>query len=144
MSKLYRVALPGDYVYNPETCLWELSFDKRPVAGAQAASPEEGATKYNAERQKFMAAVSASRLPGEPVFSFTEMTEWVVEYGTADQCQAVLLMFDAKDKAEFDFAVREGLRVLPPYLDFVYFFGQYTDRMCVLVSLRERLRLRLS
>lgn len=144
MSQLYRAALPGDYVYNPETTLWELSFDKRPVAGARAASPEEGAAQYNVARQKFKAAVSARRERPESVFSFTGMTEWVVEYGTAEQCQAVLLMFDAKDKAEFDFAVRDALRVLPPHLDFAYFFSQYSERMRVPVSLRERLRVRLS
>lgn len=47
MSRLYRAALPEDYVHNPETGLWELSFDQRPVAGTRAASPEEGAAQYN-------------------------------------------------------------------------------------------------
>ncbi|MBJ5229213.1 hypothetical protein JGF84_22655, partial [Salmonella enterica subsp. enterica serovar Newport] len=109
MSRLYRAALPEDYVHNPETGLWELSFDQRPVAGTRAASPEEGAAQYNAAREKFKSAVSAVRQRPEPVFSFTEMTEWVVEHGTPKQCQAVRLMFDARDKNEFDIAVREGL-----------------------------------
>ena len=144
MSRLYRAALPEDYVHNPETGLWELSFDQRPVAGTRAASPEEGAAQYNAAREKFKSAVSAVRQRPEPVFSFTEMTEWVVEHGTPEQCQAVRLMFDARDKNEFDIAVREGLKVLPRHLDFAYFFGRFSDRMRVSVSLRQRLDLRLS
>ena len=144
MSRLYRAALPEDYVHNPETGLWELSFDQRPVAGTRAASPEEGAAQYNAAREKFKSAVSAVRHRPEPVFSFTEMTEWVVEHGTPEQCQAVRLMFDARDKNEFDIAVREGLKVLPRHLDFAYFFGRFSDRMRVSVPLRERLSLRLS
>ncbi len=71
MSRLYRAALPEDYVHNPETGLWELSFDQRPVAGTRAASPEEGAAQYNAAREKFKSAVSAVRQRPEPVFSFT-------------------------------------------------------------------------
>ena len=144
MSRLYRAALPEDYVHNPETGLWELSFDQRPVAGTRAASPEEGAAQYNAAREKFKSAVSAVRQRPEPVFSFTEMTEWVVEHGTPEQCQAVRLMFDARDKNEFDIAVREGLKVLPSHLDFAYFFGRFSDRIRVSVSLRQRLDLRLS
>lgn len=144
MSRLYRSALPEDYVHNPETGLWELSFDQRPVAGTRAASPEEGAAQYNAAREKFKSAVSAVRQRPEPVFSFTEMTEWVVEHGTPEQCQAVRLMFGARDKNEFDIAVREGLKVLPRHLDFAYFFGRFSDRMRVSVSLRQRLDLRLS
>lgn len=144
MSRLYRAALPEDYVHNPETGLWELSFDQRPVAGTRAASPEEGAAQYNAAREKFKSAVSAVRQRPEPVFSFTEMTEWVVEHGTPEQCQAVRLMFGARDKNEFDIAVREGLKVLPRHLDFAYFFGRFSDRMRVSVSLRQRLDLRLS
>ncbi|MBJ3928158.1 hypothetical protein JGD11_23735, partial [Salmonella enterica subsp. enterica serovar Derby] len=131
MSRLYRAALPEDYVHNPETGLWELSFDQRPVAGTRAASPEEGAAQYNAAREKFKSAVSAVRQRPEPVFSFTEMTEWVVEHGTPKQCQAVRLMFDARDKNEFDIAVREGLKLLPGHLDFAYFFGRFSDRMRV-------------
>lgn len=142
MSRLYRAALPEDYVHNPDTGLWELSFDQRPVAGTCSSSPEEGAAQYNAAREKFKSAVSAVRQRPEPVFSFTEMTEWVVEHGTPEQCQAVLLMFDARDKNEFDIAVREGLKVLPRHLDFAYFFGRFSDRMRVSVPLRERLRLR--
>lgn len=144
MSRLYRAALPEDYVHNPETGLWELSFDQRPVAGTRAASPEEGAAQYNAAREKFKSAVSAVRQRPEPVFSFTEMTEWVVEHGTPEQCQAVRLMFDARDKNEFDIAVREGLKLLPRHLDFAYFFGRFSDRIRVSVQLRERLILRLS
>lgn len=144
MSRLYRAALPEDYVHNPEAGLWELSFDQRPVAGTRAASPEEGAAQYNAAREKFKSAVSAVRQRPEPVFSFTEMTEWVVEHGTPEQCQAVRLMFDARDKNEFDIAVREGLKVLPRHLDFAYFFGRFSDLMRVSVPLRERLSLRLS
>lgn len=144
MSRLYRAALPEDYVHNPETGLWELSFDKRPVAGTRSPSREEGAAQYNAAREKFKSAVSAVRQRPEPVFSFTEMTDWVVEYGTPEQCQAVRLMFDARDKNEFDIAVREGLKVLPRHLDFAYFFGRFSDRMRVSVQLRERLILRLS
>ncbi|HDZ2607077.1 TPA: hypothetical protein RSS38_005082 [Klebsiella pneumoniae] len=144
MSRLYRAALPEDYVHNPETGLWELSFDQRPVAGTRAASPEEGAAQYNAARERFKSAVSAVRQRPEPVFSFTEMTEWVVEHGTPEQCQAVRLMFGARDKNEFDIAVREGIKVLPRHLDFAYFFGRFSDRMRVSVSLRQRLDLRLS
>lgn len=142
MSRLYRAALPEDYVHNPDTGLWELSFDQRPVAGTSSSSPEEGAAQYNAAREKFKSAVSAVRQRPEPVFSFTEMTEWVVEHGTPEQCQAVRFMFDARDKNEFDIAVREGLKVLPRHLDFAYFFGRFSDRMRVSVPLRERLRLR--
>lgn len=144
MSRLYRAALPEDYVHNPETGLWELSFDQRPVAGTRAASPEEGAAQYNAAREKFKSAVSAVRQRPEPVFSFTEMTEWVVEHGTPKQCQAVRLMFDARDKNEFDIAVREGLKLLPGHLDLAYFFGRFSDRMRVPVLLREQLSQRLS
>jgi len=144
VSRLYRAALPEDYVHNPDTGLWELSFDQRPVAGTRSSSPEEGAAQYNAAREKFKSAVSAVRQRPEPVFSFTEMTEWVVEHGTPEQCQAVRLMFDARDKSEFDIAVREGLKVLPRHLDFAYFFGRFSDRMRVSVPLRERLFLRLS
>ncbi|HCT8868389.1 TPA: hypothetical protein OUA93_005508 [Klebsiella variicola] len=144
MSRLYRAALPEDYVHNPETGLWELSFDQRPVAGTRAASPEAGAAQYNAAREKFKSAVSAVRQRPEPVFSFTEMTEWVVEHGTPEQCQAVRLMFGARDKNEFDIALREGIKVLPRHLDFAYFFGRFSDRMRVSVSLRQRLDLRLS
>ncbi|MGG7965054.1 hypothetical protein PGN92_25245 [Klebsiella aerogenes] len=144
MSRLYRAALPEDYAHNPETGLWELSFDQRPVAGTRAYSPEEGAAQYNAAREKFKSALSAVRQRPGPVFSFTEMTEWVVEHGTPEQCQAVRLMFDARDKNEFDIAVREGLKVLPRHLDFAYFFGRFSDRIRVSVQLRERLFLRLS
>lgn len=144
MSCIYRAALPEDYVHNPETGLWELSFDQRPVAGTRAASPEEGAAQYNAARERFKSAVSAVRQRPEPVFSFTEMAEWVVEHGTPEQCQAVQLMFDARDNNEFDLAVREGLKVLPRHLDFAYYFGRFSDRMRVSVPLRERLSLRLS
>lgn len=144
MSRLYRAALPEDYTHNPETGLWELSFDTRPVTGTRAASPEEGAAQYNAARKKFKLTVSAVRQRPEPVFSFTQMTEWVVEYGSPEQCQAVRLMFDARDRNEFDIAVRGGLKVLPRHLDFAYFFGRFSDRMRVPVSLRERLDMRLS
>lgn len=144
MSRIYRAALPEDYVHNPETGLWELSFDQRPVAGTRAASPEEGAAQYNAARERFKSAVSAVRQRPEPVFSFTEMAEWVVEHGTPEQCQAVQLMFDARDNNEFDLALREGLKVLPRHLDFAYYFGRFSDRMRVSVPLRERLSLRLS
>lgn len=143
MSRLYRAAFPEDYVHNPETGLWELSFDQRPVAGTRSDSPEEGAAQYNAAREKFKSTVSTVRQRSEPVFSFTEMTEWVVEHGTTEQCQAVRLMFDARDNTEFDIAVREGLKVLPRHLDFAYFFGRFPDRMRVSVSLRQRLDLRL-
>ena len=73
MSRLYRAALPEDYVHNPETGLWELSFDQRPVAGTRSSCPEEGAAQYNAAREKFKSAVSAVRQRPEPVFSFTAM-----------------------------------------------------------------------
>ena len=61
MSRLYRAALPEDYVHNPDTGLWELSFDQRPVAGTRSSSPEEGAAQYNAAREKFKSAVSGIR-----------------------------------------------------------------------------------
>ncbi|WP_187548446.1 hypothetical protein, partial [Staphylococcus pseudintermedius] len=80
----------------------------------------------------------------EPVFSFTAMTEWVVEHGTQEQCQAVQIMFDARDKHEFDLAVRDGLKVLPVHLDYAYFFGRFSDRLRVSVLLREQLCQRLS
>lgn len=144
MSRLYRAALPEDYVHNPETGLWELSFDQRPVAGTRSSCPEEGAAQYNAAREKFKSALSAVRQRPEHVFSFTAMTEWVVEHGTKEQCQAVQIMFDARDKHEFDLAVRDGLKVLPGHLDFAYFFGRFSDRMRVSVLLREQLSQRLS
>lgn len=122
MSRLYRAALPDDYVHNPETGLWELSFDQRPVAGTRAASPEEGAAQYNAARDRFKSALSAVRQRPEPVFSFTAMTEWVVEHGTQEQCQAVQIMFDARDKHEFDLAVRDGTESAARTSRFCVFF----------------------
>lgn len=110
----------------------------------RAVLPEEGAGQYNAARGKFKSTVSVVRQRQELVFSFSEMTGWVVEHGTQEQCQAVQLMFDARDKHEFDLAVRDALKVLPGHLDFAYFFGRFSDRMRVSVLLREQLSQRLS
>lgn len=144
MSRLYRIARPEDYLHNPDTGLWELSFDQRPVIGTRAHSPQQGAAQYNAARDKFKAALALPREHIAPIVSFSQMTEWVIANGSVEQCQAVQQMFEARDQAEFDVAIRAGLQVLPAHLDFAYYFGRFSDRMRVPVSLREQLQSRLA
>ena len=129
--KIYRVACPNDYVYNPESGFWELSFDHRPVAGVRCDDPVLGAELYNQSRARFQKAcmdalhikekkdmelLQARRIDKyftQHIGDFSELIKWVTESGDLEQQQSVAALLTGITYDAIEDAISVALHTLP-------------------------------
>ena len=136
----FRVASAKDYTFNRESGFWELSFDRRPVAGTRCEDPEQGAVHYNQARAKFKAKLKEGTRP-EHVYLFSELVKWVIASGDLAQRTIVLAMLQAQCTDEYSEIARRALSIIPSHFDFCYFFTDHNaQRLRVSAELRQQLK----
>lgn len=136
---LFRTASAKDYLFNPESGFWELSFDSRPVRGTRCDDPELGALQYNDARAKFKSKAKDSVKPAH-VYEFVELVKWAIDSGDLAQRKIVLEMLQAESEDHYSEIKRRALRVIPSHFDFAYYWtDKNAQRFRVPVGLRQEL-----